>query len=81
MADEGIMDDKDDVEGHHTAKEVAEPGQDDLGRHILKTEDEDDVEGHKLIMKIGDPRDDRPGMRTVMESDDKDDVEGHSRIL
>ena len=37
MADEGIKDDKDDVEGH---------------RPILKTpETEDDVEGHRPILK------------------------------
>jgi hypothetical protein len=75
MADEGIRDDKDDVEGHAKAKEVAEPRQDDLGIRTLKS-DADDVEGHMRTQEIGDPRDDRPGMRT-QKSDDEDDVEGH----
>jgi hypothetical protein len=66
MADEGIMDDKDEVEGH-----VATPLTDDSP----DSETSDDVEGHVEMPAIGEPRD-QPGV-LLPKSDDKADVEGH----
>jgi len=45
MADEGILDDKDDVEGHKTLPATPDP----------KTDSSDDVQGHKTLPVTSDP--------------------------
>ena len=67
MADEGILDDKGEVEGHK-AYETSDPSD---------SETADDVEGHRPAKAIGDPRDGLQPGKSPLNSDDEDDVEGH----
>jgi hypothetical protein len=67
MADEGILADKDEVEGHRA---YVEPD-------ASESETADDVEGHRPAKAIGDPRDGLQPGRQPLNSDGEDDVEGH----
>jgi hypothetical protein len=67
MADEGILDDKDEVEGHKYW-ETSDPSE---------SETADDVEGHRTAKAIGDPRDGLQPGKQPLNSDGEDDVEGH----
>jgi hypothetical protein len=66
MADEGIKDDKDEVEGHKAM----------LTDDPSDSETSDDVEGHIKAKAIGEPVDSRPS-KAPLNSADEDDVEGH----
>lgn len=74
MADEGIKDDKEEVEGH-MRWETADPPESESGEPSTGTDSSEDVAGHVNISKIGDPRD-QPGL-VVEKTEEKDDVEGH----
>ena len=75
MADEGIKDDKEEVEGH-VRWETADPPESESGKPSTGTDSADDVEGHILIAKIGEPLDE-PGR---VAKSDEDDATGHVLI-